>query len=106
MKNDTKKPAVELIEGKFILGVGSVLGFGAEKYGRDNWKRATLEDVERVKGALLRHTVALMDGEKIDPESGLSHTYHIGCNAMFLDYFSRHGIEATTRDDGAANAMP
>ena len=88
-KNDSGKPKVSLVEPKFILGIAEILTFGAEKYGVENWKKATPEDVTRVKDALLRHLMAYIDGEKIDPESGKSHLYHIGCNTMFLDYFDR-----------------
>ena len=86
-KADTAKPRLELIEPAFIMELGAVLTFGAEKYSANNWKNATAEDIERIKGAMLRHQMAYLDGEKIDPESGLSHLSHISCNAMFLQYF-------------------
>jgi hypothetical protein len=88
-KLDSAKPRMELLEPEYMLGVAQVLSFGAEKYTKDNWKKATDKDIDRIVGALLRHMMAYMGGEKIDPESGLSHQYHIGCNSMFLDYFDR-----------------
>jgi hypothetical protein len=88
-KFDNGKPRVSLVEPKFILGIAEILTFGAEKYGVNNWKEAKPEDIQRVKDALLRHQLAYIDGEKIDPESGKPHIYHIGCNLMFLDYFDR-----------------
>ncbi len=88
-KHDVKKNRVELIEPSFIAGIGWVLTFGAEKYGVNNWKLASDEDIERVKGALMRHLLAYMDGELIDPESGKPHLWHIGTNTMFLDYYER-----------------
>lgn len=91
IKQDTDKPMVSLIEPKFILGIAEVLTFGAKKYEIDGWKKAKLSDMRRYKDALLRHTLAYIDGETIDPESGLSHLYHISCNTMFLDYFDRKG---------------
>lgn len=87
MKFDDEKIRLELIEPKFILGIGSILTLGAEKYGPHNWKQADREDIERIKGALLRHTFAYLDGEILDPESNQPHIYHIGCNLMFLNYF-------------------
>tara|TARA_R110000851_G_scaffold315229_3_gene477576 strand:- start:6268 stop:6417 length:150 start_codon:yes stop_codon:yes gene_type:complete len=30
-----------------------------------------------------------LEGEDIDPESGVSHIGHIMCNAMFLSYMSQ-----------------
>lgn len=88
-KKDEGKNRLELIEPAFIEGVGRILTFGAEKYEANNWKTMTLEDRGRVKGALLRHMMNYNKGEKIDPESGNSHLYHIACNLMFLDYFDR-----------------
>lgn len=95
-KFDSKKNRVELIEPDFIFGVGSILTFGAEKYEAHNWKKATPDDIERIKGSLLRHTLAYLNGELVDPESGLSHLYHAGCNLMFLDYFDRKGKHEET----------
>ena len=86
VKKDIGKPMVSLVEPKYILGMAEVLTFGAKKYAIDNWKSATIEDIRRIKDSLLRHTLAYTSGELVDPETGLSHTYHIGCNAMFLDY--------------------
>jgi len=89
-KNDEAKIRLELIDPAFVNGIGSVLTFGAEKYDAYNWQKADEAGIERIKGALLRHQMAYMSGERIDPETGLSHLYHIGCNAMFLDYFDRN----------------
>jgi len=89
-KFDGNKPMVSLVEPKFILGVAEILTFGAEKYGKNNWKEAQPEDIQRYKDALMRHQLAYFDGEEIDLESGKSHLYHIGCNIMFLDYFDRN----------------
>ena len=95
-KFDEDKPRVSLVEPQFILGISKVLTFGAKKYGPNNWKEAQREDRERVKDAILRHLLAYLGGEKIDPESGYLHLYHIGCNTMFLDYFDR---ESTTSSE-------
>jgi len=88
-KADDGKSRVDLIESKFILGIGHVLGEGAIEYGENNWKNASVEDIKRIRASLMRHTLAVLDGEVIDKKSGKPHTYHIGCNAMFLDYFDR-----------------
>jgi len=89
-KNDTDKPRMELVDPDYMIGIAQVLTFGAKKYEANNWKRASRDDIERIKGAMLRHQMAYMKGEKIDPESGLSHLYHVGCNSMFLAYFDRN----------------
>ncbi len=90
MKADTDKPMVSLIETEFLLGLAQVLTFGAKKYDVDNWKKgASANDTRRIKDSLLRHTLAYIGGERFDPETGLSHLYHMTCNNMFLDYFDR-----------------
>ena len=94
MKNDLDKPRVSLIEPQFILGLADVLTFGAKKYEADNWKKMTASDIPRVKDSLLRHTLAYLSGEQLDPESGLPHLYHMTCNIMFLDYFDRKEPDA------------
>ena len=94
MKNDSKKNRLELIDPKFINGIGAVLTFGAEKYKANNWKKATsLADRERVRGGMLRHLMAYSSGELTDPETGLHHLYHLSCGAMFLTYHDMHDGE-------------
>ena len=88
-KLDSDKNRLELLEPEFILGIGKIITFGANKYSADNWQKADAEGIERIKGALFRHWMAYLSGEKIDPETKEPHLYHIGCNLMFLDYFDR-----------------
>ena len=85
-KHDNEKPMISLVESSFIVGIAEVLTFGSKKYGIDNWKSATDKDIRRIKDSLLRHTLAYTAGELLDEETHLSHTYHIACNAMFLNY--------------------
>ena len=90
IKEDDGKPMVSLVEPQFILGVAKTMTFGAEKYGINNWQKCG--DIRRYKDALLRHTLAFMDGEITDPDTGLSHMYHAGFNAMAIDYLTRQGM--------------
>jgi len=111
-KNDKDKVRMELLDPDFIIGTAEVLTFGAKKYEAENWKKATGKDIARYEGAILRHLMAYRKGEKIDPETGLSHLYHISCNTMFLAYFDRHRtenigqthIKFSDNDDGDINA--
>jgi hypothetical protein len=94
-KDDSAKNRLELVDYKFVEGIGEILTFGAEKYAAWNWQKASSdEDRERLKGAMMRHAMAYMNGEKVDPESGKSHLYHMGCCQMFLDYFDRKDLKA------------
>ena len=70
-----------------------VWAFGAKKYTRDNWKKLWGKDTYAVANAsLLRHAMAIANGELIDEESGLPHAAHIRCNAaMILEYQMKKG---------------
>ena len=72
-----------------------VLEFGAEKYAAWNW--ACGMDWSVCIGCILRHMKAIVDGESIDPESGLHHYGHVVCNVIFLAYFVDHYPEGDDR---------
>ena len=85
IKDDANKLRFDLIEPEFEETVASVLTFGAAKYSTGSWKH--LEDgINRYYAALRRHISAWRRGEKLDPETGLSHLAHAACNIMFLMY--------------------
>jgi len=65
-----------------------VLMYGEQKYDAHNWKKGL--PYVSVTESMLRHIYAFLRGEDVDPESGLPHTGHIMCNAMFLDYYWQH----------------
>jgi hypothetical protein len=50
--------------------------------GAHNWKLG-LDEQECMESAM-RHLTAMMEGEELDPESGLPHVGHLGCNTLFL----------------------
>jgi hypothetical protein len=81
-KLDTGKPMMDLLDPDFLIGVSQVLTFGAKKYAAHNWRKGIA--VSRLLAATLRHVVAIMKGENLDPETGLQHAYHAACELMFL----------------------
>lgn len=81
------KPKYSLVDLQSFEDTARVLEFGAKKYSRNNWKKGL--PMTEILDSLLRHISALQAGELIDPESGLPHIGHIGCNAMFLGYISK-----------------
>lgn len=81
-KFDNDKPPMALLDPAFLEGVARVLGFGANKYAAHNWRNGIA--YSRLISAAYRHLGAINSGEDIDPESGLSHAYHLGCCTMFL----------------------
>ncbi len=82
LKYDTDKPPMALLDPAFLEGVAGVLGFGANKYAAHNWRNGIA--YSRLISAAYRHLGAINRGEDVDPESGLSHSYHLGCCTMFL----------------------
>ena len=73
-----------LVDYPSIESLVKVLMFGADKYAPDNWKIGL--DLEEIKESAMRHLTAMMNGEDLDPESGLSHAGHVMCNMMFYEY--------------------
>ena len=83
VKHDQEKPRWDLLPMEALAPIVDVLTFGARKYAPDGW-RTVPEWRRRYYAALLRHLVAWWRGEKVDPESGLSHLAHAGCCLLFL----------------------
>jgi hypothetical protein len=65
-----------------------VLMYGMKKYDRDNWKKACPKRLD-LMDSLERHSLKIIAGESIDPESGLPHIGHLMCNAMFYSYWEQ-----------------
>lgn len=81
MKFDAGKPSAGLLPGAALLEVAKVLDFGAQKYAAHNWRKGMR--ISRLYDAALRHMFAIIDGELIDPESGLHHAAHASCCLLF-----------------------
>jgi hypothetical protein len=81
-KHDAGKSRVDLLDPEFLLEMGRVMEFGAQKYGAHNWKKGIV--YSRLYGALQRHALGFWKGEPIDKESGLKALAHIAINAMML----------------------
>lgn len=110
-KYDGDKPRMSLlIDGcaRALLAVGDVLTFGAKKYADHDWINVE-NGIERYTSALIRHMAAKGAGQEFDPESGLSHSAHVACNAVFIlelelrkkesiEKFDQESKEAATED--------
>lgn len=88
LKFDTDKLRWDLLPIECVEEVVKILSFGAKKYGPNNWQNV---EPDRYYAALMRHLVASRKGEKLDPESGLSHMAHVMCNVLFLLWFEENG---------------
>lgn len=83
MKFDQGKPRYDLVPWEAMDDVVRVLTYGAQKYADNNWKH--VEDAaKRYPAATFRHLSAYMQGEKMDPETGVSHLAHAMCSLMFM----------------------
>lgn len=87
IRKDAGKTRLDLIDWAFVYHTADVLAFGAIKYAPNGWRKGMAWT--RAIGSMLRHTIAYAMGQDLDPESGLSHLGHIGCNLMFLAAYRR-----------------
>lgn len=82
------KPQWTMMDFKSMEPMIQVMMYGAKKYERDNWKKACPARLSLLD-SLMRHYIKLVEGESIDPESGLPHIGHLMCNAMFYSYWEQ-----------------
>ncbi len=82
-KHDLGKLRWDCLPWPAVEQVVRVLTFGAEKYSAWSWPGVP-DARRRYFAALIRHAVAWLRGERLDPESGLPHLAHLACNALFL----------------------
>ena len=82
LRYNSGKPRFDLLPPIALEKISEVLTFGATKYSEWNWAEGFKHT--DVIASLQRHINAYMRGEDIDPETGLSHLAHAGCNIMFL----------------------
>lgn len=100
VKYDTNKPAVELIPFVALEKIGEVLAYGRIKYAAHNWRFGEGLAWSRLLGAALRHLFAWGRGEKVDPESGLSHLAHAACSILMLLSYENEGGGSDDRWQG------
>jgi hypothetical protein len=97
IKYDGDKPDYSLVPFQAMDEVVKVLTYGAAKYDRFNWEKV---EPRRYQAAALRHISAYMQGEKIDPESGINHLAHAACSLLFLtDFDLKEGVYKTPEID-------
>jgi len=97
MKFDQGKPPLGLIPPEALLEVAKVFGFGADKYGANNWRKdGNNTSWIRTYSSIQRHMNAWLAGEDTDPESGQSHLAHATTQLMILMI---HEMEHRVCDD-------
>ena len=72
-----------------ICDAADVFSYGAKKYAAWNWTKGMPWSVPVACAA--RHICAIIQGEEMDPESGLPHAGHVMCNIiMLLHYYDTY----------------
>lgn len=79
---DDGKPPLACLPPEGMRAVARVQAYGHVKYGDFNNYRKGLE-ISRNASCAIRHIMAVMDGEDIDPESGEHHFAHACARLMF-----------------------
>ena len=85
MKYDENKSPLGLIPPEALFEIAAVLGFGAAKYGENNWRAdGASTSWIRTYSSVQRHLNSWMMGEDLDPESGKSHLSHAATQLIIL----------------------
>lgn len=72
-----------------------VFDYGRRKYAEWNWAKGMKWSVPLACAA--RHLIAMINGEDIDPESGLPHRGHVFCNVVMLLVYMGTFVEGDDR---------
>jgi hypothetical protein len=79
------KPPLHLVPASALLYEAKVMALGAKKYGPYNWRGKPVRYTIYVSAAM-RHLLAALDGQRLDPESGQPHLAHArACLGILLD---------------------
>jgi hypothetical protein len=100
-----KKPDLSLVPPAALLHTASAMMDGAAKYGPYNWRENAV--LARVYvAAAMRHLQQFLDGEDIDPTSGVHHLGHASaCCAILLDARETGNLSDDRPAPGAAGDM-
>jgi hypothetical protein len=91
IKFDDGKLQWDLLPWDGVAEIVKVLQFGAKKYAPHNWEKGI--KFSRIFGAVIRHMTAWFLGETNDPETGLNHLAHAGCEILFALTYSVRGMK-------------
>ena len=98
MKYDSGKDPIHLIPSECISAIARVFGFGAKKYGENNWRKdVNNTSFSRTYSSVQRHLNAFWSGQDTDPESGLNHIDHAITQLMILKIQTLEGPEMDDR---------
>lgn len=83
LRYNAGKPDWSLVNLRYLEPMVAALMFGAQKYGRHNWKKGM--PISTIYASTQRHLNAFMDdGEDADAESGVHHLGHVASNILLM----------------------
>jgi hypothetical protein len=82
LKYDEGKVRMDLLPPHALESIAKVFTFGAQKYASYNWAKGI--PFSKLRASLQRHLTEFDKCEDVDPESGLHHLWHAGCNIIML----------------------
>jgi hypothetical protein len=88
LRYDEGKPNWTLIDYKTILPFVDAMMYGATRYPIGNWKLPPGNPRQPLESAM-RHLTSIVDGEEIDPESGVRHAGFVMANMMIYLYHNK-----------------
>lgn len=96
IKHDSNKLRMDLIPPEAELALAEILTYGANKYADRNWEKGfeggPQANWDRIYGALRRHLLMYLLGERLDQESGKPHLWHALCCMAFLVTYEVRGM--------------
>ena len=102
-----KKPRISLVPPSAIIHLASAFKEGEEKYGAYNWRTNKVQAMIYLD-AILRHVLAIVDGEDIDPESTTG-KHHIdgviASAAVYIDAMDGGNLIDNRPPKGTAGAL-
>jgi hypothetical protein len=97
MKYDNGKAPLHLIPPEVLVEISEIFGFGAAKYGENNWRDdGGTTNFGRTYSSIQRHLNSFWQGEDLDPESSKSHLIHAITQLIILRV---HQMEHPESDD-------
>lgn len=100
-----KKPPLSLVPPSVLIHLAEAFKEGAKKYGAYNWRTKKVQSMIYLDAAL-RHIMAVVDGEDIDPESGKHHLDGaLASLAVYVDAMETGNLVDNRPPKGVAGAL-
>ncbi len=84
------KPTFHKLDFDFLANMQEVHNKGDAKYAEGNWRLGIPNGLIHLCNAIIRHTVAILNGETHSVDDKCWHTSHIGVNCEILEYYMRN----------------